>query len=268
LRYLLIFKTKALMKIFSGIMVIILTALSVSGCNGKAGGKKESQPVNDTVSVADTGFTGIKQYMSGQLLIKEVTFKNGVREGLMKSFYQTGELRQTFWYINGLREDSAKWYYQEGQVFRTTPYLHDTIDGIQKQYYRNGRIKAKLGYMKGLRTPYLEEFTQEGKLVGGYSQLEVNIKDDFNSKGIYKVILGLSDKSTRVKYYRGDLSKGIFDTAHCTKINTIEGLGYLDLKKTGSPKTGYVGVIAEVLTNYGNKNLIYRKIELPYKNLD
>ncbi len=50
------------------------------------------------LSVPDTGYTGIKQYMSGKTLVKEVTFKNGVREGLMKSFYQTGEVRQTFWY--------------------------------------------------------------------------------------------------------------------------------------------------------------------------
>jgi antitoxin component YwqK of YwqJK toxin-antitoxin module len=177
------------MKIFSGIMVIILTALFISGCGGKGGGKKESQIASDTISVTDTGFTGIKKYMSGQLIVKEVTFKNGVREGLMKSFYQTGEVRQTFWYINGLREDSAKWYYQEGQVFRSTPYLHDTIDGIQKQFYKNGRIKAKLGYMKGFRTPFLEEFTQNGKLVSGYSQLVVSTKDEFNSKGIYKIIL-------------------------------------------------------------------------------
>ena len=56
--------------------------------------------------------------MSGKYLVKEVTFKNGVREGLMKSFYQTGEVRQTFWYENGLREDSSRWYYQEGQLFR------------------------------------------------------------------------------------------------------------------------------------------------------
>ncbi len=44
-------------------------------------------------SVPDTGYTGIKKYMSGNYVVKEVTFKNGVREGLMKTFYQTGEVR-------------------------------------------------------------------------------------------------------------------------------------------------------------------------------
>jgi antitoxin component YwqK of YwqJK toxin-antitoxin module len=256
------------MKIITGAFLTILTLSFISGCNGKGGGKKESQTANDTISAPDTGYTGIKKYMSGQVLIKEVTFKNGVREGLMKSFYQTGELRQTFWYRNGLREDSAMWYYMEGQVFRSTPYIHDTIDGIQKQYYRNGRIKAKIGYIKGLRTPYFEEFTMDGKLAGGYPQLIVNIQDDYKSKHVYKVLLGLTNKSVRVKYYRGEFSNGVFDTTLCKRITVIKGFGSLDLKKTGSPKKGYVGVIAEVLTNFGNNYLIYKKIELPYNDLD
>ena len=256
------------MKIFSGSLIIIIFLLFIAGCNGKGTGKKVSQSGIDTSTVPDTGFTGITQYMSGKTLFKEVTFKNGVKKGLMKTFYPDGRVRQTYWYENNLREDSSKWYYQEGQLFRSTPYKRDTMDGIQKQYYRTGRLKAKLGYKKGLRTPFLEEFTLDGKLVGGYPGLVVNIRDDYRAKGVYRVSLELSDKSTKVRYYRGDLSDGVFDTAHCKKINTIKGIGYLDLKKTGSPKTGYVGVIAEILTNFGNNYLVYKKIDLPYNDLN
>jgi hypothetical protein len=125
-----------------------------------------------------------------------------------------------------------------------------------------------LSYIKGLRTPYLEEFSQDGKLVTGYPELVVNTSDDYRSNGVYRVSLELSDKSTKVKFYRGDFSKGVFDTAHCVRIKTVDGKGSLDLKKTGSPKTDFVGVIAEAVTNFGNKYLIYKKIELPYKDLN
>jgi len=256
------------MKIFSAPVLLVLAVSIIAGCNGKGKTKKESQAVSDSITVADTGYTGIKQYLSKKLLVKEVTFKNGVREGLMKSFYQTGEVRQTFWYENGLREDSARWYYLEGQLFRSTPYKNDTVDGIQVQYYRSGRVKARLGFSRGLRTTFLEEFTPEGKVVGGYPTLIVNIKDDYKTKGIYRISVELSDKSTGVRYYRGDLSNGLFDTVHCKKINAIKGIGTLNLKKTGSPKTGYVGIIAEILTNFGNNNLVYKKIELPYNDLN
>ena len=90
---------------------------------------------------------------------------------------------------------------------------------------------------------------------------------NYKTKGIYRVSLELSDKSTNVRYWRGDISNGVFDTAHCKKIKIIKGIGILDLKKTGSPKPAYVGVIAEILTNFGNNYLVYKKIDLPYNDL-
>ena len=256
------------MKKISGSSLLILAILFISGCHGKGPAKKELQSIADSVTVPDTGYTGIKQYMSGKTLFKEVTFKNGVREGLMKSFYQTGEVRQTFLYKNGLREDSSMWYYQEGQKFRATPYKKDTVDGIQIQYYRTGRLRAKLGYSKGLRTIFFQEFTPEGKIVSGYPSLVINVVDNYKTKGIYKISLALSDKSAGVRYWRGDFLNGLFDTAHCKRINTIRGIGSLDLKKTGSIKPSDVGVVAEILTNFGNNYLVYKKIELPYHDLN
>src|SRR5665647_2836113 len=187
------------MKIFSGSLLLILVISFIIGCTGKGPAKKDIQAVSDSVTISDTGYTGIKQYMSGKNLVKEVTFKNGVRQGLMKSFYQTGEVRQTFWYENGLREDSSIWYYQEGQKFRTTPYKRDTVNGIQVQYYRTGRLRAKLGYSKGMRTTLFQEYTTIGKIIGGYPSLIVNTVDDYKTKGIYKISLSLSDKSAGVR---------------------------------------------------------------------
>ena len=256
------------MKIFSGSLIIILALLFWSGCTGKRGEKKDTSTGNDSSSVPDTGFTGIKQYMSGSHLVMEATLKNGVKDGLMKTYYANGKLRRTFWYENGLREDSAIWYYEEGQLFRTTPYKRDTMDGIQKQYFRNGKLKARIGYKKGLRSLNFEEFDQDGKLVSGYPGVVVNIKDEYNSRGVYRVSLELSDKSTKVRYYRGDFGNGVFDTTRCVKIKTIEGVGILDLKKSGLPQSGSVDVIAEILTNFGNNYLVHKKIELPYKDLN
>ena len=255
------------MKLFSASLILVLTISLITGCAGKGTAHKDTIAGNDSITVPDTGYTGIKKYMSGKYLVKEVTFKNGVREGLMKSYYMTGEVRQTFWYENGLREDSSMWYYLQGQKFRATPHKRDTIDGIQKQYYRTGKLKARLGYSKGLRTTFFQEFTPEGKLVGGYPSMIVNIVDNYKIKGVYTISLELSDKSTKVRYYLGDLSNQLFDTAHCEKIKVIKGIGIRDLKKTGSQTASSVGVIAEILTNFGNKFLIYKKIDLPYNDL-
>jgi antitoxin component YwqK of YwqJK toxin-antitoxin module len=256
------------MKILYGSILLILTILLNTGCKGKDSSAKNQRTGNDTTSVADTGFTGIKQYMSGGHVAMETTFKNGVKEGLTKTYYASGKLRGTLWYENGLREDTSKWFFEEGQLFRTTPYKRDTVDGIQKQYFRNGKLKANIGYKKGCRTFEFEEFDMEGRRVGGYPDMVVNINDEYNSKGIYKISLGLSDKSTKVKYFRGDFGNGLFDSTKCEKIKAINGTGILDLRKKGTPQAGSVDVLAAIITFYGNNYLVHKKIELPYKDLN
>jgi hypothetical protein len=249
---------------YSSLLLILALALN-PGCKGKDGSGKSSVSANDTTSVSDTGFTGIKQYMSGGHVAMD---KNGIKDGLTKTFYASGKLRGTLLYENGLREDSAKWYFEEGQIFRTTPYKRDTVDGIQKQYFRNGKLKAIIGYKKGLRTFEFEEYDNLGKKVVGYPELTVSTQDQYNSKGIYSISLSLSDKSAKVKYFRGDFGNGLFDSTRCEKIKIINGIGTLDLKKTGTPQKGTVEVLASIMTFYGNNYLVTKKIELPYKDLN
>lgn len=255
------------MKITYLSIITILSIILITGCNGSGNSKKDASAETDTTTVADTGFTGITQGMSGQYIVNETTYKNGVRHGLKKTFYQSGKVRQTFWYENGLRQDSSRWYFEEGQLFRTTPYKNDTIDGIQKQFYRTGKLKAKIGYEKGLRTTFFQEFTAEGKLVGGYPELIVGTTDNYKTNGTFRITLKLSDKSEKVRFFRGELYSGVFDTSRCERIKTVKGIGYLDLKKSASAKSEYVGIIAEILTGFGNNYLVYKRIDLPYNDL-
>ncbi len=259
---------KKYMKIIICSIISILSVILISGCNGSGNAQKDAQAETDTTTVADTGFTGITQGMSGQYIVNETTYKNGVRHGLKKTFYQSGKVRQTFWYENGLRQDSSRWYFEEGQLFRTTPYKNDTIDGIQKQFYRTGKLKAKIGFEKGLRTTFFQEFTTDGKLVSGYPQPVVKTIDNYKTKGAFRISMELSDKSEKVRFFRGELYNGVFDTSRCERIKTIKGIGYLDLKKVSSPKSEYVGIIAEILTGFGNNYLVYKKIDLPYNDLN
>lgn len=255
------------MKIIWVLITASLGFLLIPGCGGKSPAKKDATGLADTLQVPDTGYTGIKKYYSGNLLIKEITFKNGVRHGEMKSYYQGGQLYQTFWYENGLREDSARWYYTEGQVFRSTPFRNDTIDGIQQQYYRNGRIKARLGFIKGLRTPFLEEFTQDGRQIKNYPEIEYSITDNYSTAGRVTVNLELSNKSSRVKFYRGEFTNGIFDTSKYVVLNTNNGKSSIGLRKAGSSQPDRLSVIAETVTDFGNKYLMHKEIILPYSDL-
>lgn len=244
----------------------IILVIAFAGCGGK-GNSKNDTGENEISSIPDTGFTGIKKYMNGELVLKEVTFKNSIREGVTKTYDMYGRLYQTFWYKNGLKEDSSCWYFPEGQLFRTTPYKHDTIDGIQKQYYRTGELRARIGFRKGYRTELFEEYNKNGKLAGGYPEIIAEINDHYASEGIYQIGLRLSDKNEKVKFFRGEFTNGVYDTTRCKIIKTISGKAALELKKAGTPQPNSISILAEVVTPYGNKYLATKKINLPYNDL-
>lgn len=252
-------------KLLYSLFIIIL--LAAIGCKGKGPGKKDLQTAADTTTVPDTGFTGIKKMMSGQYVVSEITFKNGVRHGLMKSFYQTGEVRTTWWYENGLKQDSSRFYYQQGEVYRTTPYKNDTIEGIQKQFYRTGKVRAKMGWSKGMRTEFMQEFDGNGKLMGGYPQIVANVKDQYAANGTYRISLELSDKSKYVHFYLGEFTDGRFDTTRCKLLTKDIGTAEIVLKKSGTPGPNYVSVIASIRTPLLNRYLSSKKFDLPYNDL-
>jgi antitoxin component YwqK of YwqJK toxin-antitoxin module len=185
----------------------------------------------------------------------------------MKTYYANGLLYQTFWYENGIKQDTAKWYFEDGKVFRATPFKNDSADGIQTQYHTNGKVRAKLSYVNGIRTPYLEEFTPDGKKITDYPDLVIRTKDDYNQNGTYKIFLELTNKNVKATYYRGEYIDGLFYPKKYVKLNDSEKTGYLELKKSGSSGNNYVGIIAEISTKRGNKYLVYKKIDLPHNDL-
>lgn len=254
------------MKSYFNPVLFAVALIILSACSGKRSSER-GKSGSDLSNAPDTGYTGIMKYYSNDRIVKEVTLKNGIRQGEMRSFYKGGQVYQTFWYENGLREDSGKWYYTDGRVFRSTPYLHDTLHGTQIQYYRNGKVKARINYIKGLRIPTLQEYGQDGKLITGYPGISYTITDNYRSAGKVRINLELTNKSQKVKFYCGDLTGEVIDTSKYNLLNTDYGKAFIDLKKSGTPQKEYVGVIAEILTDFGNKYFTSEKIQLPYSDL-
>ncbi|HCI55116.1 MAG TPA: hypothetical protein PLQ61_02870 [Bacteroidales bacterium] len=244
-------------------LIAFVTLIYFSGCHGKSKQKANEVDTTEVSFVPDT----IKKLYSGNMLTSEITFRNGVRHGLMKTYYPSGKLRQTFWYENGLREDTAVWYYEDGKVFRKTPYRRDTIHGTQIQYYKSGRVKAKLEFEKGLRKPYLEEFNSDGTPIKDYPEVVIETIDNYKTNGTYTIKLSLNKKDVKVNFYRGGYVNGLFDPQKVTKINDSEYTGIIRLKKTGTQQPDYVEIIAEISTPMGNKLLVNKKINLPYNDL-
>jgi antitoxin component YwqK of YwqJK toxin-antitoxin module len=247
--------------LISGILMLaFILAASCSGGRSDQGGKPKHE--------RDTGYTGTRSYIKNDVKIKEVEFKNGVRQGLTRTFYKGGMLEQEIPYVDGRKNGEAKWYYPDGKLFRTTPYVNDTISGSQVQYYKNGNVKAKLDYVDGKRVPGLEEYMMDGKKVTGYPSLEYRVSDQYESRGVYKLFIEMSDLSENVKYYRGDLADGLVDMNVLVPLMQTATTGYLDLKKTEGHHADSVSVVASYLTGFGNRLYYRMAIPLPYKDLN
>lgn len=142
------------------------------------------------------------------------------------------------------------------------------MNGDQIQYYRTGKVKAKMSYLNGLRTPDLVEYSTNGKLVTTYPELIYKIKDEYVTTGLYKINLELSERTVKVKFYRGEFTNGVFDTLKIKEIPVKSGIGTLELRKSGETNNGKVGIIASFLTGFGNRKFIYESIELPYTDIN
>lgn len=248
-------------------LTLVTIALILFACGG---GQQPGREDKDSTGKheADTGYTGIKNYYSGEYKIKESEFKNGMKSGITRIYYKGGVVKNEIIYENDIKNGNAKWYYPDGKLFRVTPYANDTINGTQIQYYKSGKVKARIDYVEGKRVPVLSEYDMNGIKITGYPELTYKATDEYTSRGVYKIFVEMSDLSENVKYYRGDYINGLVDLSACTPLLQNATTGYLDLKKGSVNNTDSVTVIAAYLTTYGNR-LYYRiSIPLPYKDLN
>ncbi|MBN1387695.1 MAG: hypothetical protein JW965_04565 [Bacteroidales bacterium] len=245
-------------RIFLLALLIILAAGCQNAVDKKA--REDNKEEGNKVQV--------KKYYNEGKLVKEVTFKNDIRNGICRNYYDDGRLKRTIWYENGLKEDTAKWYYREGMVYRATPYKKDKIHGVQTKYYKSGRVQATLPYESGLRAQGLKEYLPDGREPETYPTIEYTIRDLTDTpSGLVRIFTRLSNESTNVRFYRGSLIDGVFDPDKCQDITTSSGMGFVELKPNSEKGKGYVDIIGVYSTRLRNTKILTTRIKLPYNNL-
>lgn len=248
-------------------LLLVMAAIAAPSCKHIFPPKeREMQQAADTTVSAD--FTGIKKYYNEGKLVKEITFSNGIKNGICRNYYADGRLKRTIIYSNELKRDTAKWYYPEGMVYRATPYVNDSIHGLQTKYYKNGRKQAELPYNMGLRMPGLKEYYEDGRMVTGIPSIKSEISDErWEQESLIKVVVRLDNKSTNVKFYLGSLSNGAFNPELCRDITISSGMGLAEMKRSDKGGRDYVDIIAVYTTRFRNKEIITTRVKLPYNNL-
>ena len=106
------------------------------------GKDKQKKKVKDGLHILqdpETGATIIKEY-----------FKNGMREGLLKFFWENGQICMTGEYLKGKREGLHESFYENGNTWSAGEFIKDKPIGLHKHFHENGTIHQEAYYKNGI----------------------------------------------------------------------------------------------------------------------
>ena len=138
-----------------------------------------------------------KEYYPDGVLRSEGEYKAGLRFGLWKFYYPSSKLEEVGKYTTNERPDGLlKWYYENGQLLREETFIKGKEEGDYIEYDESGKVVVKGQYIEGLEEG--EWISEEGDTneVGAY---ELGMK-----KGIWTVYYDNGELSFEGEYSNGD----------------------------------------------------------------
>lgn len=200
--------------------------------------------------------------------------KNGIKDGVAKEFYKTGELKNITRYKNGVIKDTSKKFYKNQKIealsysigrnnFYETYYdnghlqskgkIIDTIQsGWWKYYNKNGSIKSKIEYLNLEDYPSIKlkefpnqviNYNTDGSINKGQSNyfnfiFKDTIKVNSLEKGFIELIPNLSKETNfhKVYFWKEDISGNVLDIDSTYGTNTEKALLWFKVNDTGSYK--------------------------------
>ena len=82
--------------------------------------------------------------------------------GLVKSFYESGEIGSKTAYVEGKRHGTREVFYESGEIESKTAYVEGKRHGTREEFYESGGIWYRTEYVKGERHGTCEEFHKSG----------------------------------------------------------------------------------------------------------
>jgi antitoxin component YwqK of YwqJK toxin-antitoxin module len=125
---------------------------------------------------------GIWVYFTNDGKVAEEQYKNGLKNGISKKFYESGELMEEVEWVNGQQEGDYEFYFKAGEPYlqckmkqgqrhglcliqsldgkpeMEAHYKNNFRDGAWKFYGENGEFQYQLNYKEGeLLNPYVRD---------------------------------------------------------------------------------------------------------------
>ena len=180
--------------------IILFLILSISlSANAAEYTKENTRPCPQdkelVCSLENKPITGVLKDYDGWSR-SEANYKAGKKEGLVKTYYENGDLRAEANYKNGNLEGFVRYYYENGNLSSEENYKNGKLDGLSKTYYENGNLDSeancKEGEPEGLVKTYYqngalrEEFIfKEGEAISGFIYNEYGEKIELTNARLH-----------------------------------------------------------------------------------
>lgn len=110
--------------------------------------KADLHQKNDLLYHRETLFTG-KISVSKDDVLDEKQYLNGLRHGIQKTYYQTGQLKEATIFTNGQENGRRIEYYCCGAKKMNANYSYGVLDGTLEEWDEEGVLIARKSYFKG-----------------------------------------------------------------------------------------------------------------------
>lgn len=152
-----------------------------------------------------------KIYNDNGIMVSEgILDKTGVKKGVWKNFYNTGELRAKGKYVKNKKSGLWIYYYKNNKEQQEGDYLNGLPDGLWVWYYDSGEIFREESYFNGREDGEMKEYSKDGKIIaeGNFIYGEKEGKWTYNvgdhvEKGSY--IAGLREGLWEYFFINGEL---------------------------------------------------------------
>ncbi len=83
---------------------------------------------------------------------------------VIRTYYDTGELKEEYFEINGQKEGHYKRYYKNGILEKNCNYVNGKMNGEYKTYYPNGNLVSIWNYVNGRANGEYKRYNENGNI--------------------------------------------------------------------------------------------------------
>lgn len=107
---------------------------------------------------------GTWKTFSQNRIIAEESFKNDMKHGTSKKFYETGEVMEETDWVNDKQEGNHQVFFKNGKPYLQFKMSNNQRHGVCISYYQNGQRELEGYYTKGLRDKEWRFYDLSGNL--------------------------------------------------------------------------------------------------------